>query len=136
MQLSDAVMSENKNFRYVSAVFAPYTGSKEYTYKTLLPNIEEDDFVVVSTPGGAYQVAQVRAVMDPLTIDLDPRIQYKWLVQKVDFAHIDECEVMESALSDKLRVAAIRKRQQEIKADVMEFLTEEERGEAIKLVRL
>lgn len=135
MQLSDAILSENENFRFISVVFAPYTGIKEYTYKTVLP-LEEGDYVVVSTPSNQYQVVQVRAVLNPLEINIDPRITYKWVVAKVDMAHYNECVAMEATLSAQLHKAALRKRQQELKNDVMEFLTEEERSAAVKLVRL
>lgn len=135
MQLSDAILSENENFRFISVVFAPYTGTKEYTYKTVLP-LEEGDFVVVSTPNSQFQVVQVRAVLNPLEIEVDPRITYKWVVAKVDMAHYDECNEVEAKLSEQLHKAALRKRQAEIKNDVMEFLTEEERTQAVKLVRL
>jgi len=135
MQLSDAILSENEKFRFISVVFAPYTGTKEYTYKTVLP-LEEGDFVVVSTPNNQFQVVQVREVLDPLEVALDPNVTYKWVVAKVDMTHYDECVEMEKELSAKLRKAEVRKRRQELKADVMEHLTDDERSEAIKLVRL
>lgn len=135
MQLSDAILSENENFRFISCVFAPYTGNKEYTYKTVL-DLKEDDFVVVQTPSNQYQVVQVRTVLDPLEVEVDSRITYKWVVAKVDMAHYEECVEMEDQLSAKLRKAAVRKRRAEVKDSVMEFLTDEERTEAVKLVRL
>lgn len=135
MQLSDAILSENENFRFISVVFPPYTGEKEYTYKTVMP-LEVDDYVVVSTPGNKFQVVKVRDVLNPLEVEVDPAITYKWVVAKVDMTHYEECVAMEEQLAEQLRKAALRKRQAEIKSDVMEFLTEDERQAAVKLVRL
>lgn len=135
MNLSDTFLTENPKFKFVSIVFAPYTGSKEYTYKTLL-DIEVDDFVVVQTPSKEYQCVQVRTVEDPLEVELISGVHYKWVVQKVDMAHYEECREMEKAVQLKLRKAESRKRQQELRESATEFLTDEERAETTKLVRL
>lgn len=135
MNLSDTFLTENPKFKFVSIVFAPYTGAKEYTYKTLL-DVEVDDFVVVQTPSKEYQCVQIRAVMDPLEVELIIGVNYKWLVQKVDMAHYEECREMEEQVQLKLRTAESRKRQKELRESASEFLTEDERAETVKLVRL
>lgn len=135
MNLSDTFLTENPKFKFVSIVFAPYTGSKEYTYKTLL-DLEEGDFVVVQTPSKEYQCVQVRSVIDPLEAELISGINYKWVVQKVDMAHYEECRDMEKQVQLKLRKAESRKRQQELRESAAEFLTDDEKAETAKLVRL
>jgi len=135
MNLSDTFLTENPKFKFVSIVFAPYTGSKEYTYKTLI-DLEVDDFVVVQTPSKEYQCVKVRAVLDPLEVDLIPGVNYKWIVQKVDMTHFEECIEMEKQVQLKLRKAEARKRQSELRQSSLEFLTDEERAETVKLVRL
>lgn len=135
MQLIDTFLAENENFKFVKVVFAPYTGTQEYTYKTLL-DLEEEDFVVVQTPNTGYQVVQVRSVMEPLEADVNPDIRYKWVVQKVDFADYETCKEMEKEVGSRLRKAELRKRQQELRESALEFLTEDERAETAKLVRL
>ena len=135
MNLTDTFLSENENFKYISVVFSPYTGSKEYTYKTLL-DIKEEDFVVVHTPSGKYEVVQVRQVMPPMEALVSPDITYKWVVQKVNLDKYQESVEMEQELRRKLRTAEVRKRREELKESAMTFLSEEERSETIKLVRL
>lgn len=135
MNITDTFLSENENFKYVAVVFSPYTGTKEYTYKTLL-DVAEEDFVVVQTPNTGYQVVQVREVMEPLEAETSPDIRYKWIVQKVDFEYYTQCTDMEKEVRSKLKKAETRKRRQELKDNAMEFLSEDERKATAKLVRL
>ena len=130
--LSDTFLAENENFKYISCVFAPYTGTKEYTYKTLL-DIEANDFVVVQTPSKEYQVVQVRSIIDPLEFEPITGVRYKWVIQKLDTEQYDKCVAMEKEVNTKLRKAEVRKRQQELKESAAEFLDTEDMA---KLVRL
>ena len=134
MNLANALLSENENFKYVSVVFPPYTGSKEYTYKTLL-DVCESDFCIVSTPNSSYQVVQVRSIVDDLSA-LDVSIKYKWLVQKVCFDAYNHCVEVEKTLEHKLQTSKLRKQREQLKNEALEFLTDEERTETIKLARL
>jgi len=136
MQMTDTVLSENPDFKIVNVVFAPYTGSKSYSYKTLMTDLEVGDKVAVWVKNQELKVVEVVSIMDPLEVDLDPNIRYAWVVQKIDTTHFDQCLEMENKLMEKLRVASVRKRRKELRDDVMENLTEDERTEATKLVRL
>lgn len=136
MQITDTVLSENPDFRFVSVLFAPYTGMKTYTYKTLLTNLEPGDKVLVWVRNSELKVVEVTEVLEPLEVELDPTIKYAWVVQKVDTSHFDACLEMEAALADKLRKVELRKRKEQLREDLMSHLTEEERTEAVKLVRL
>ena len=135
MNLIDTFLSDNPNFTYVSVVFPPYSGTKEYTYKTLLP-LEVDDYVVVQTPNNAYQVCQVRQVLLPEEAVLAIDINYKWVVQKVDFEAYEACKKTEKVLHSKLRAARIRKQRDDIKSEALKYLSDEEREATAKLVRL
>lgn len=135
MNLVDTFLTDNENFKFVSVVFAPYTGTREYTYKTLL-DLQEEDFVVVQTPNNGYQVVQVREVMEPLEAEVQDNINYKWVVQKIDFEDYNACKDMEKQLMKKLKKAEARKRQQELRESASTFLSDEERAETAKLVRL
>ena len=135
MNMSDLVLSENENFKFVTIVFAPYTGNKAYHYKTLDSSIQVDDFVVVNV-NGEFKVVKVLEVNDPLEVDMQEGIKYKWVVQRVDTTEHEKCVELDNALQEKLNKAARRKRQQELREDSLKFLSDEERSEAIKLVRL
>tara|TARA_R110000824_G_C15233132_1_gene679117 strand:- start:32492 stop:33103 length:612 start_codon:yes stop_codon:yes gene_type:complete len=136
MQMTDTVLSENPDFKIVNIVFAPYTSTKSYSYKTLMTDLEVGDKVAVWVKNQELKIVEVVSIMDPLEVDLDPNIRYAWVVQKIDTAHFDECLAMENKLMEKLRIATVRKRRAELREDVMNNLTEEERTEATKLVRL
>jgi len=136
MQMTDTVLSENPDFKIVNVVFAPYTGTKSYSYKTLLTDLELGDKVAVWVKNTELKIVEVVSILDPLEVDLDPNIRYAWIVQKIDTTHFDQCLEMENKLMEKLRVATVRKRRAELRDDVMNNLTEEERTETSKLVRL
>ena len=133
--LADTFLAENENFKYISCVFAPYTGEKEYTYKTLL-DVEENDFVVVQTPSKEYQIVQIRSIIDPMEFDPIHGVRYKWAMQKLDTEHYDSCVEMEKQVNKKLRTAEVRKRQEELKESASIYLKDDERAEVAKLVRL
>ena len=133
MNLIDTFLSENEDFKYVSVVFAPYTGDKRYTYKTLF-DVEVDDYYVVQTPNSHYQVVQVKELLE---LDEVPNnISFKWLVQPVLLEGYEELKEVEKAVGNKLRTARLRKQRDAIRDEALEYLSEEERAETSKLVRL
>lgn len=136
MQLSDTVLSENPDFKFVNVVFAPYTGTKSYSYKTMMTDIEVGDKILVWAKNQELKVVEVVQVLDPLEVDLDPSIKYSWVVQKVDNSHYEACMEMEAQLVEKLRKAILRKKKEQLRDDLLNHLTEEERTETTKLVRL
>jgi hypothetical protein len=136
MQMTDTVLSENPDFKFVNIVFAPYTSTKSYTYKTLMTDLEPGDKVLVWVKNTELKAVEVVAILDPLEVDLDPTIKYAWVVQKVDTSHFDQCLAMEQKLMETLRLARVRKIKTQLHHDVIEHLTENERAVATKLVRL
>jgi hypothetical protein len=136
MQMTDTVLSENPDFKFVNIVFAPYTSTKSYTYKTLMTDLEPGDKVLVWVKNTELKAVEVVAILDPLEVDLDPTIKYAWVVQKVDTSHFDQCLAMEQKLMETLRLARVRKIKTQLHHDVIEHLTEDERAVATKLVRL
>lgn len=135
MSIIDAVLADNDNFKFVSAVFAPYTGSKTYYYKTFF-DVKEGDYCVVETPNNGFQVVQVTEVHSFDSIELASRIQYKWVVQVVDTAAYEQALEVEQQISTTLRKADNRRRRQELTKAVVEHLNEDERDSVRKLVRL
>lgn len=74
---------------------------KLYTYKTINKSIQTDDFVVVSFNDVMVKIARVVEIDDvpDLTKDLD----YKWIVQKVDFCEYKKLNDLEKETFTKLR---------------------------------
>lgn len=131
--LADLILAEKENFKFVAVTFAPYstTGNKYY-YKTLL-DIEEGDFVAVTTPGNKHQVVQVEEVLDYTEADIDEKITYKWVVQKIDFTAYEQVVEMEANLSKQLKTAERRRRLTEMKEDALSFLSDDERKGLVRL---
>lgn len=75
---------------------------KLYTYKTLLTDLEVDDFVVVSN-NNYYKVVQVVEIDDIPDLNIDSNIEYKWIVQKVDAEQYNELIQMEYDISVELK---------------------------------
>ena len=62
---------------YVETVFAPYTGTKTYTYKVNEPAVA-GDFFAVQTPNGSLQIVKV---LKPVP---KPKYNCKWAFQKIE----------------------------------------------------
>lgn len=127
----DILLADNENFKFVTVIFAPYTGKQTYTYKTLLP-LEVDDFVVVDTPSKGFQVVQVREVLTPFEVDLNVPFSYKWVVQKIDTAHYTEVRAMEK----EVRVFVNKAKSKQAIEVAKALLVDSDVDTVTKLVRL
>ena len=133
MNIADTFLSENEDFKFVSVVFAPYTGDNRYVYKTLF-DVEVDDLFVVQTPSSQYQVVQVKDIV--AADEVSDGFNYKWLVQPVLLEGYEKLKETERAIVKKLRTARIRREREDIKEEALKYLSAEERLETAKLVRL
>lgn len=136
MSIIDTLLAENENFKFVSAKFPPYTGSKSYYYKTMLDVVVDDFAVVYVTNDNSFKVVQITEVHEPLSIELSPHIDYRWLVQKVDCKQYQESLNAERELAATLRKAETRRRVEEVRRDVLAHLNDDEQQSVKKLVRL
>ena len=75
--------------------------AKRYTYKTRLA-LEEGDPVIVKTPHG-ISVAKVVEVHSDPEIDPDSRVEFKWIIQKVDVGGIEKAETDDKQFAKKCR---------------------------------
>jgi hypothetical protein len=85
-----AISLYDEKLRTVGVTYQHGTTTKEYVYKTHL-ELNEGDLVIcpVKTEGSvnyAYVIGKVTAVHDDIQIPKDSTLEYKWIVQKVDFA--------------------------------------------------
>lgn len=71
-----------------------------YTYKTIDTSIKVDEFVVISFNDALVKIARVMEI-DSVP-DLSKDLDYKWIVQKVDFTAYHELNKAEKVASDKL----------------------------------
>ena len=131
MKISEAaqyLLAENEDFKFAACTFQG--ASVRYTYKTLL-DVEVGDFVLVDTASGV-QIVVVRDVLQIEDVDAGA-YEYKWIIGKVDWTHMKECEAMEEAVLKKLRAA---QRKHIANQALTTMLTDEDADEVKKLVRL
>lgn len=128
----NVLLADREDFKFITAVFAPYTGKNTYTYKTLL-DVKVDDFVLVDTPSNGYQVVQVREVLSALEVDLEVKFEYKWLIQKVDLEHYDKVIAMEKEVRSVVNKSKNKRAIKQAREAILEHADEEA---VKKLVRL
>lgn len=62
----------------------PESVARVYTYKHRFTDLKKDELVVVQTPSGEYKVVIVVRVDDVPDLEPDTKIDYKWIVQRLD----------------------------------------------------
>lgn len=90
------LLAKNEKFQFVSVVFNINQNpdmQKTYTYKTLL-DLAPGDLVVSPTQQGTFETVRVVAV----GVDYQGTYDIKWIAQKLDTTHLDECKAMETEL--------------------------------------
>ena len=132
----NVLLADNPNFKFVECVFYPFTGSNTYTYKTLDPAIEEEDFVVVETPSKGFQVVQVRAIKSPLEVNLEEKFEFKWTVQRICTESYEKCKTVEGEIRKVVNTSRNKRGLEEARKAVLEGLDDETAKAATALVRL
>ena len=135
MNKLNALFAENENFKFISVVFSPFTGTRTYTYKTTL-DVQEGDFVIVDTPNGGLSVVQVKKLNDFTDVNFNVTYGYKWVVQKIDRTDYDELVVKEKQLAKTLNKVTAKKVLHELRTSLLEDMSEEEQTEVKALTRL
>lgn len=135
MNIVNAIFAENENFKYVEVVFAPYTGTKTYTYKTLA-DVAQGDFVVVETPTNGYQVVLVLVVKKPEEVDFDVNFNYKWVVDKVDFTDYQKSVAAEREIKQAVTLTKAKKAMREVRENLYNSMDASTVEEVVKLSRL
>lgn len=83
---------------------------KSYGYKCNIPDISVGDRVLVESPQGYFRSVVVVEITDSL--DIEPGIQYKWVVSKLDLGNYNKLIEDESLAIKEIRrmkQASIRK---------------------------
>ena len=95
----------------VSCVFTLYdsdrfsTTNKTYTFKTILKDLKKDDLVVVECAGHSNQFGFniVKVVSVNNLADFDNKIDYKWIVSKLDTKELDVIKEAEESLIKEIK---------------------------------
>ena len=131
----NVLLADNPEFKFVTVLFAPYTGTKTYTYKTTMP-IVEGEFAIVQTPSEDYKVVKVVEVLTPFEINFEVSYNYKWLIQKVDFAPYEASLELEKSVLALVNKSKNKRALAQAKEDVLMGLGQECADKVKALVRL
>lgn len=85
MNYSTAVFLINKHVRAMNVTYEEGDGAKKTAFKTLDPDIKEDDLVVVETDT-RHGFTVCRVVESDIDLDFDSNVPVRWIVGRVDLA--------------------------------------------------
>jgi len=122
----------NEKFKIVVVKF-PNT-NKKYHYKTIL-NVEVGDLVIVDAPSG-IQILTAVEVIPAIETELSYSMTIKWLVDKVDMQHYEECKQMEREATKTLNQLKYTRKRRELMQDLSADIGEDAVNLIRKLVRL
>lgn len=88
-----------KDLKTIKVKFS--NSSTLYTYKTIDKSIVQDEFVIVSFNDATIKIARVVEVDN--VPDLRKDVDYKWIVQKVNFSTYNELNELEKQTFAKLQ---------------------------------
>lgn len=115
MNHSTAIFLISDACRGIGCVFEDTKHAKQYTFKTLDPDIAIGDMVLVPSDNDNFRLKVVKVAALDVEPDFDSRIEYKWIVGKVDSADHDTIKAQEEAAIEKVKSAQKRKRREELR---------------------
>lgn len=92
----------DQNLKTVGATFKG--GTQVYTYKTY-EQYAVGDYAVVHTPSNGFQVVEITVLHETPDIDSDSKVDYKWLIQKVDVRAYDAQNLKDEGMFIKVKEA-------------------------------
>lgn len=113
MNYSTVAFLCNDKTRAVKAQYEP--GKQSYTYKTLDPTIKVDDIVVVPTDTRhGFTCVKVTEVDCEAPLDENDRIEYRWIVGRVDIPAYESVLEQEKQVVDAVKKGRTEKRREEL----------------------
>ncbi len=125
------LLSQNSDFKFVGVKFYEQLqrgqmpsldglSNKTYHYKTTL-DLEVGDKVIVDTPSGELKIVEVVNIKELHELE-DDKINYKWIVSKVDLEYYHKCKDTETEVKKQMNKMAFNKQREEYKAQLQERL--------------
>lgn len=125
---STAVMLFNENIRAIKVIYDTRENDKHqtsYMFKTVDPEIQKDDYVVIPTDTRhGFTVVQVEEV--DVDVDFQDSKKIKWIVGKVDTPSYTNIIEEEEKWIDAIKASEKRKLKEEIKQNMMELYNDDE----------
>ena len=123
---SKAILLFNKNIRAISTIYdlEPEPGhqkplAKRTIYKTLDPDIQKDDLVIIPTDT-RYKMSVVKVVETDVEIDdYESPGEIKWIIGVVDRTSFDKSVAMEQRGVELMRSAEKRRKREELQTAIL-----------------
>ena len=131
----NVLLADNPNFKFVSVLFAPFTGRNTYTYKTFF-DVQPEDYVVIDTPSKGLSVVQVQEVLSPAEVDFDVSYNYKWVVSQIDTEAYLKATELEKKVLAKVNKSKNKRAMKEAQEMIMSGLDADTIAEVKALTRL
>ena len=121
MNYSTAIFLINEHARAVAVCYEP--DGKRTIFKTLDPEVEVDDLVVVETDTRhGYTVCKVVEV--DIDLDMDSQQDVRWIVSRLDTSHHDELRGQETEAIKAIKSAELRKKREDLRNAMFKDHTE------------
>ena len=133
MNIVNALLSENENFKFVEVMFE--SSLKTYTYKTLEP-IKKGDNVIVDSPRSGLTVVQVVGVKEFHEVSHEVPFQYKWIVSKVNTDAYKKAAALEMEILAEINKAEAKRKVASVQTQLEYAIGSEKLKEIKGLIRL
>lgn len=124
MHSSNYIFLINPTCRAMVVNYDPDKPSEERIVKTLDPNIQKDDLVVVPATT-RHEFTVCRVVEADVDIDFERNIKVDWIVHKVDQESYKKMVEEENFAVQKIRSAEIRQKREELSEKLLKNRQEE-----------
>lgn len=115
MNYTTAVFLINKNVRAVLCNYEPDTPDKKVMFKTLDPDIQEGDFVIVPTKT-RHGMTVSKVVEIDVDVDFDSAAPVAWIVAKIDQSGYEATIAQEGEAVSLIKSAEKTKKRNELSA--------------------
>lgn len=134
MSTVNLLLAQNEHFNLVKVAFK--NGQRLYTYKSLIPDLEAGDTVIVESPSEGLVTVVVHSVHKLHELALKADIHYKWIVQKVDLTEYERVQSAEAEAQKVINNAQTKKLHEEMRENLKDQLGADTLETVTKLVRL
>lgn len=118
MNYSTAVFLINKNVRAVVGTYEAEDNAPRQIFKTLDPDIQKGDFVIVPT-STRHKMTVVKIVDIDVDVDFDSGSQMLWIIASVDTVDHEKTLKMEQAAISQIKSAEVRKKRDDLAAALL-----------------
>ena len=118
MNYSTAIFLINKHVRAISATYEAEESAKRTIFKTLDPDIQVGDFVIVQTDT-RHKMTVVKVVEVDVDVDFESPIHMLWVVDKINVAHHTQTISQEARAIQVIKSAELAKKRDDLRESML-----------------